>query len=79
MYTVIGAPRNRTFRVIWMLEELGEPYERVKVKQHTPEVLAHSVIGKLPVGSPGARSRSAKMTKLITSSVGIINNIRRIM
>ena len=49
MYTVIGAPRNRTFRVIWMLEELGEPYERVKVKQHTPEVLAHSVTGKLPV------------------------------
>lgn len=49
MYTVIGAPRNRTFRVIWMLEELGEPYERNLAKQHSPDVLKHSVIGKLPI------------------------------
>ena len=49
MYNVIGAPRNRTFRIIWMLEELGEPYERTPVKQHTPEVMKYSEIGKLPV------------------------------
>lgn len=49
MYTVIGSPQNRTFRVVWMLEELGEPYERNLAKQHTPDVLAHSVIGKLPI------------------------------
>jgi glutathione S-transferase len=49
MYTVIGAPRNRTFRVIWMLEELGEPYDRNAAKQHSPAVLEHSIIGKLPV------------------------------
>ncbi|EAQ03890.1 glutathione S-transferase family protein [Pseudooceanicola batsensis HTCC2597] len=49
MYTVIGASRNRTFRVIWMLEELGEPYERVRAKQHTPEILQHSRLGKMPV------------------------------
>ncbi|WP_375174243.1 glutathione S-transferase family protein [Pseudooceanicola sp.] len=49
MYTVIGSPRNRTLRVIWMLEELGEPYERNAAKQHTPDVLEHSIIGKLPV------------------------------
>ncbi|WP_136636275.1 glutathione S-transferase family protein [Pseudooceanicola onchidii] len=49
MYTVIGAPRNRTFRVIWMLEELGEAYDRNLAKQHSPDVLEHSVIGKLPI------------------------------
>lgn len=27
MYTVIGSPKTRAFRVMWMLEELGEPYE----------------------------------------------------
>lgn len=49
MYTVIGAPRNRTFRIIWMLEELGEAYDRTPAKQHSPEVLKYSEIGKLPV------------------------------
>ncbi len=27
MYTVIGSPKTRAFRVMWMLEELGQPYE----------------------------------------------------
>ena len=49
MYTVIGAAQNRTFRVIWMLEELGEAYERIPAKQHTPEILRHSSLGKMPV------------------------------
>ncbi|MGI3169588.1 glutathione S-transferase family protein [Pseudooceanicola sp. C21-150M6] len=49
MYTVIGAAQNRTFRVVWMLEEIGQPYERIKAKQHTPEVLKYSPLGKLPV------------------------------
>lgn len=26
MYTVIGSPKTRAFRVMWMLEELGQPY-----------------------------------------------------
>lgn len=27
MYTVIGSPKTRAFRVVWMLEELAQPYE----------------------------------------------------
>lgn len=27
MYTVIGSPKTRAFRVMWMLEELGQPYD----------------------------------------------------
>ena len=49
MYIVIGSARNRTFRVVWMLEELGEAYDRNAAKQHSPAVREHSVIGKLPV------------------------------
>lgn len=49
MYTVIGAAQNRTFRVIWMLEEIGQPYDRIRAKQHTPEIKAHSPLGKMPV------------------------------
>lgn len=49
MYTVIGTPQTRTFRVLWALEELGQPYE---LKQHGPrsaEVQALNVSGKVPV------------------------------
>ncbi len=49
MYTVIGAAQNRTFRVIWMLEEIGEAYDRIRAKQHTPEIKKYSPIGKMPV------------------------------
>lgn len=27
MYTVIGGTKTRAFRVMWMLEELGQPYD----------------------------------------------------
>ncbi|QAX31259.1 glutathione S-transferase family protein [Leisingera sp. NJS204] len=49
MYTVTGIPLTRTFRVLWALEELGQPYE---LKQHgprSPEVQALNVSGKVPV------------------------------
>jgi len=49
MYTVIGAAQNRTFRVIWMLEEIGQPYQRIRAKQHTAEIKQHSALGKMPV------------------------------
>ncbi|MGR3761458.1 glutathione S-transferase family protein [Roseobacteraceae bacterium NS-SX3] len=49
MYTVIGKPLTRTFRVLWALEELGQPYELNPHPPHTPEVLALNASGKVPV------------------------------
>lgn len=49
MYKVIGSPKNRGARIIWMLEELGEAYEVQAVMPHTPEVLEHNAGGKVPV------------------------------
>lgn len=49
MYTLIGGANNRTFRVVWMLEELGLPYQRQFAQPHDPLVSAHSPLGKLPV------------------------------
>ena len=48
MYKVIGKVPTRTFRVLWTLEEIGQPYELVGAAPHSPEILAHSPSGKVP-------------------------------
>ncbi len=54
MYTVIGYPRTRAMRVIWMLEELGEPYELIPAMPQSNEVRALNPSGKVPVLKDGA-------------------------
>ena len=49
MYTLIGGANNRTFRVLWMLEELGLPYQRQDALPHDALVRGKSPLGKLPV------------------------------
>ncbi len=54
MIRVHGASNTRAFRVLWMLEELGVPYEQVKVDFHTgatrsPEFLRLNPNGRVPV------------------------------
>lgn len=49
MYTVIGKLTNRAARVVWMLEELGQPYELIKSEPQSEAALAHNPSGKVPV------------------------------
>ena len=49
MYKVIGSVKSRTFRVLWMLEELGLSYEHQNVPPHAAEVLAYNPSGKVPI------------------------------
>ncbi len=49
MYKVYGKASNRGFRVLWMLEEIGEPYELIEAGPHDPAVLAVNPSGKVPV------------------------------
>lgn len=49
MYTVIGTPQTRAFRVIWMLEELEEPYTLDAKRPRDPAVAALNPSGKVPV------------------------------
>ncbi|MBL4732277.1 MAG: glutathione S-transferase family protein [Rhizobiaceae bacterium] len=53
MYTLIGSPKTRSFRVLWMLEELGLEYQVEAVGPRTPEILALNPSGKLPVLKDG--------------------------
>ncbi|MEO8243231.1 MAG: glutathione S-transferase family protein [bacterium] len=49
MYTVIGTARTRTARVLWLLEELGQPYDHRPFAPQSAEVAAHNPSGKVPV------------------------------
>lgn len=49
MYTVIGTANSRTFRVLWMLEELGLPYDHRPEPPHSEAVRALNPAGKIPV------------------------------
>ncbi|MBR9650573.1 glutathione S-transferase family protein [Thalassovita aquimarina] len=48
MYEVIGHPSSRAFRVLWMLEEMGEAYTNIPAKPHSPEALDCNPSGKVP-------------------------------
>ena len=49
MYQAIGSRGSRVSRVLWMLEELGEPYEFVEIKLRSPEAYALNPSGKAPI------------------------------
>lgn len=49
MYVVYGTPRNRTFRVLWMLEELAQPYKLVAAMPRSDEVFSRNPSGKVPI------------------------------
>jgi glutathione S-transferase len=49
MYTVVGSLRTRTYRVLWMLEEIGQPYEYLGEKPRSEAVVRLNPSGKVPV------------------------------
>lgn len=49
MYTLIGTGRSRSFRVLWMLEELAVPFEHVAATPQSDGVIAFNPAGKVPV------------------------------
>ncbi|MEM7520687.1 MAG: glutathione S-transferase family protein [Pseudomonadota bacterium] len=48
MYTVIGATRTRTMRVMWMLEELRQPYRQIDAGPASDIAREYNVLGKIP-------------------------------
>lgn len=64
MYEVFGSATNRAFRVVWMLEELGEPFEHHKLQPRSKELLEVNPSGK----SPALRAEG----RIITDSSAII-------
>jgi len=67
MYDVIGYPATRALRVIWMLEELGEPYNLIPEKPHSDLMRSINPTGKVPalrIGDDVITDSSAILTYL---------------
>ncbi len=86
MYTVIGGMQSRAFRVMWTLEELGQSYDHIECKPHSPEALAANPSGKIPalrVGDDVVTDSTAIITFLadkhggLTHKAGTIERARQ--
>ncbi len=64
MYKVIGNPKSRVFRVLWLLCELGQDYAHDPADPRSDAVLRHNPSGKIPVLLDGAEA--------VTDSVAIM-------
>lgn len=64
MYKVIGATKSRAMRVMWMLEELGEPYEQIPCGPGSEEAKTYNPSGKIPALIDG--------DEVLTDSVAIM-------
>ncbi len=53
MYEVLGSPTSRAFRVLWMLEELNQPYKLTKAASRSDEIMSLNPSGKVPVFKDG--------------------------
>lgn len=48
MYKMIGTVRSRAFRPMWVLEELGQPYEVIPAAPASAEAKQYNPLGKIP-------------------------------
>lgn len=64
MYTVIGGVKTRAFRVMWMLEELGQTYDLVPAAPQSEEARKYNPSGKVPALMDG--------NELLTDSIAIM-------
>lgn len=86
MYKVIGTTKSRALRVMWMLNEIGEPYEQIKIVPQSEEARQYSPLGTLPAlvdGDEVLTDSVAIMTYLadkhrrLTSPAGTISRARQ--
>lgn len=65
MLTLYGTDQSRTFRVKWLLSELGLKFTQNPVRPHSPEILALNPLGQVPVLTDG--------DDVLTDSVAILH------
>lgn len=48
MYTLVGSPKSRAFRVMWMMEEAGQSYDIIPAAARSDEARKYNPSGKVP-------------------------------
>ncbi|MBW4706569.1 glutathione S-transferase family protein [Roseobacter sp. YSTF-M11] len=48
MYKVIGTTKSRAFRVMWLLHEIGEPFDHITALPRSEEAVRFNPTGKVP-------------------------------
>ena len=76
MMKLYWSPRSRSFSALWLMEETGQPYERIltditKGAQKTPEYLAINPMGKVPALRDGEATLAEAAAICATSPNGI--------
>lgn len=74
MYDVIGTRASRALRVLWVLEELGQPYNHVPAGPRSDEARAANPSGKVPAlrdGDAVVTDSTAIMTYLADKHGGL--------
>ena len=77
MYQAVGTPGSRLTRVTWMLEELGEPYEIVRAKQHSETMRRYNPTGKMPALSRPLSAASYASRRTAASLWLMLEDARR--
>lgn len=86
MYKLVGNRATRAFRPLWMLEELGVPYDHIPAAPRSDEVRVFSPSGKVPVlvdGSDVIPDSTAILTYLtdkhgaFTHPAGTVNRAKQ--
>lgn len=86
MYEVIGTRASRALRVLWMLEELDQPYAHIPASPRSDDARAANPLGKVPalrVGADVITDSTAIMTYLadkhggLTHPVGTLERARQ--
>lgn len=67
MYKVYGLVPTRSLRVLWTLEELGQPYDLIEARPQSDTILAVNPSGKVPALQDG--------DDIITDSVAIMTHL----
>ncbi|MGC3937826.1 glutathione S-transferase family protein [Roseobacter sp. EG26] len=86
MYQVIGATKSRAFRVIWMLNEIGVPFEHIAAAPRSEDARQYNPSGKIPAlvdGDAVLTDSVAIMTYLgdkhgaLTASAGTVERAKQ--
>ena len=64
MLQLYGSPKSRALRCLWMLEEMGEPYQLIEKSTRPDELQAASTLASFPCENSHSRGWGLCLTEV---------------